>query len=53
MATNLTDQVREIASVTKAVANGDLTKTVDIGASGEIRELKTTVNNMVCLSLYF
>ncbi|ORY89440.1 hypothetical protein BCR35DRAFT_300626 [Leucosporidium creatinivorum] len=47
MATNLTDQVREIASVTKAVANGDLTKTVDIGASGEIRELKTTVNNMV------
>ncbi|KAM0791386.1 hypothetical protein ACM66B_005851 [Microbotryomycetes sp. NB124-2] len=47
MAANLTDQVREIASVTKAVADGDLTKTVDIGASGEIRELKTTVNNMV------
>lgn len=47
MATNLTDQVREIASVTKAVANGDLTKTVDIGASGEIRELKMTVNSMV------
>ncbi|KAK4054453.1 histidine kinase osmosensor [Microbotryomycetes sp. JL201] len=46
MAANLTDQVREIASVTKAVADGDLTKTVDIGASGEIRELKTTVNNM-------
>lgn len=41
-------QVREIASVTKAVANGDLTKTVDIGASGEIRELKMTVNSMVC-----
>jgi osomolarity two-component system sensor histidine kinase NIK1 len=33
--------------VTKAVANGDLTKTVDIGASGEIRELKMTVNSMV------
>lgn len=40
-------QVREIAAVTKAVANGDLTKMVDIGASGEIRELKTTVNDMV------
>lgn len=53
MATNLTDQVREIASVTKAVANGDLTKTVDIGASGEIRELKMTVNSMVPLSLRF
>ncbi|KAL8281120.1 hypothetical protein RQP46_006478 [Phenoliferia psychrophenolica] len=47
MALNLTDQVREIAAVTKAVANGDLTKMVDIGASGEIRELKTTVNDMV------
>ncbi|GAA6003765.1 uncharacterized protein JCM10292_003365 [Rhodotorula paludigena] len=47
MAQNLTLQVREIASVTKAVANGDLSKTVDIGASGEIRELKTTVNSMV------
>ncbi|CEQ39469.1 SPOSA6832_01001, partial [Sporobolomyces salmonicolor] len=47
MAQNLTLQVREIASVTKAVANGDLTKTVDIGAQGEIRELKTTVNSMV------
>ena len=41
-----TIQVREIAAVTKAVANGDLTKMVDIGASGEIRELKTTVNDM-------
>ncbi|GAA5939996.1 hypothetical protein JCM10213_004903 [Rhodosporidiobolus nylandii] len=47
MASNLTNQVREIASVTKAVAMGDLSKTVDIGASGEIRELKTTVNSMV------
>jgi len=49
MAQNLTLQVREIASVTKAVANGDLTKTVDIGAQGEIRELKTTVNSMVSI----
>lgn len=47
MAKNLTDQVREIASVTKAVADGDLTKTVDIRASGEIQALSTTVNNMV------
>lgn len=47
MAQNLTLQVREIASVTKAVAHGDLSKTVDIGASGEIRELKMTVNSMV------
>ncbi|BGP55628.1 hypothetical protein JCM8202_004889 [Rhodotorula sphaerocarpa] len=47
MAQNLTLQVREIASVTKAVADGDLSKTVDIGASGEIRELKMTVNSMV------
>lgn len=69
MAANLTDQVREIYSVTKAVgmplfnsyilsrtltnlliftlANGDLTRTVKIGAFGEIRELKMTVNSMV------
>lgn len=52
MAQNLTLQVREIASVTKAVANGDLTKTVDIGAQGEIRELKTTVNSMVSCSFF-
>jgi osomolarity two-component system sensor histidine kinase NIK1 len=51
MAQNLTLQVREIASVTKAVADGDLSKTVDIGASGEIRELKMTVNSMY-VSLY-
>lgn len=49
MAQNLTLQVREIASVTKAVADGDLSKTVDIGASGEIRELKMTVNSMCVL----
>ncbi|KAK4331275.1 Histidine kinase [Rhodotorula toruloides] len=37
MAANLTFQVREIATVTKAVANGDLSKTVNIEASGEIQ----------------
>ncbi|KAF7329227.1 hypothetical protein MKEN_00183400 [Mycena kentingensis (nom. inval.)] len=46
MAQNLTNQVRTIADVTKAVAMGDLTKQVDIPASGEILDLKDTVNNM-------
>ncbi|KAL1410625.1 histidine kinase osmosensor [Vanrija albida] len=47
MARNLTDQVREIAEVTKAVARGDLTKTVNADVQGEILELKMTVNDMV------
>ncbi|EIM22853.1 hypothetical protein WALSEDRAFT_15956 [Wallemia mellicola CBS 633.66] len=47
MAANLTSQVREIAQVTKSVAKGDLTKTVDVDVQGEILELKLTVNNMV------
>jgi HAMP domain-containing protein/CheY-like chemotaxis protein len=47
MASNLTDQVREIALVTTAVAQGDLTKTVNIEARGEILELKNTINTMV------
>jgi HAMP domain-containing protein/CheY-like chemotaxis protein len=47
MANNLTAQVRDIAAVTRAVAQGDLTKKVDIEVSGEIRELKTTINTMV------
>ncbi len=47
MAMNLTSQVREIARVTTAVAQGDLTKTVTIEASGEILELKRTINVMV------
>jgi HAMP domain-containing protein/CheY-like chemotaxis protein len=47
MASNLTAQVREIARVTTAVAQGDLTKTVTIDASGEILELKRTINTMV------
>ncbi|KAI0071450.1 histidine kinase [Panus rudis PR-1116 ss-1] len=47
MASNLTDQVRSISEVTKAVANGDLTRTVDVDVQGEMLELKTTVNQMV------
>ncbi|KAK5938300.1 histidine kinase osmosensor [Knufia obscura] len=47
MANNLTDQVREIAQVTKAVASGDLSKKVTGRASGEIYELQLTINTMV------
>jgi signal transduction histidine kinase/HAMP domain-containing protein/ActR/RegA family two-component response regulator len=47
MANNLTGQVRNIAQVTTAVANGDLTKKIDVDARGEILELKTTLNTMV------
>lgn len=47
MAKNLTDQVREIAQVTKAVANGDLSKKVQGRAHGEIFELQLTINTMV------
>jgi signal transduction histidine kinase/DNA-binding response OmpR family regulator/HAMP domain-containing protein len=47
MASNLTAQVREIARVTTAVAQGDLTKSVNIEVKGEIRELKDTINTMV------
>ena len=47
MATNLTDQVRNIAQVTTAVANGDLTQKITVDAQGEIAELKDTINTMV------
>ncbi|KAJ1988049.1 histidine kinase osmosensor [Coemansia spiralis] len=47
MAENLTDQVRDIAAVTKAVANGDLTRKVQVPLNGEMEELKTTINTMV------
>src|ERR1700743_3166473 len=47
MAGNLTGQVRNIAQVTTAVAQGDLTKKIDVDARGEILELKTTINTMV------
>ena len=46
MAMNLTNQVRSIAEVTKAVAGGDLTKKIQIDVRGEILDLKETVNGM-------
>src|SRR5437879_179880 len=47
MASNLTNQVRNIADVTTAVANGDLSKKITVDVQGEILELKNTVNTMV------
>ena len=47
MATNLTNQVRNIADVTTAVAKGDLSKKITAEAKGEILELKNTINTMV------
>src|SRR5471032_2270578 len=47
MASNLTAQVRNIADVTTAVANGDLSRKITVDARGEILELKGTVNTMV------
>ena len=47
MATNLTSQVRNIADVTTAVANGDLSKKITVDVRGEILELKNTINTMV------
>ncbi|HVE46644.1 MAG TPA: ATP-binding protein [Acidimicrobiales bacterium] len=47
MAGNLTGQVRNIAEVTTAVANGDLSKKISIDVKGEFLELKNTVNAMV------
>src|SRR5262245_11496666 len=47
MARNLTSQVRNIATVTTAVANGDLSKKITVDVKGEILELKTTINTMV------
>src|SRR5690606_4496219 len=44
MTGNLTAQVRNIAQVTKAVASGDLSKTVTIDVKGEILDLKNTIN---------
>ncbi|KIJ97792.1 hypothetical protein K443DRAFT_681283 [Laccaria amethystina LaAM-08-1] len=46
MAMNLTNQVRSIAQVTKAVAGGDLTKKIEVDVRGEILDLKETVNGM-------
>ena len=47
MARNLTGQVRNIAAVTTAVANGDLSKKITVDVKGEILELKNTINTMV------
>ncbi|MGA3169956.1 MAG: HAMP domain-containing protein, partial [Chthoniobacteraceae bacterium] len=47
MATNLTSQVRNIAEVTTAVANGDLSRKITVAVRGEILELKNTINTMV------
>ena len=46
MAMNLTNQVRSIAEVTKAVAGGDLTKRITVDVRGEMLDLKDTVNGM-------
>src|SRR5699024_1871447 len=47
MAADLTTQVRAIAEVTTAVANGDLSKKITVDVKGEIAELKNTINTMV------
>ncbi len=47
MANNLTDQVRNIADVTTAVARGDLSRKITVNVRGEILELKDTINTMV------
>src|SRR5581483_11701173 len=47
MAANLTAQLRNIAQVTTAVANGDFSKKITIDVKGEILELKNTINSMV------
>src|SRR5438270_6751445 len=47
MASNLTSQVRNIAEVTTAVANGDLSKKITVDVKGEVAELKDTINTMV------
>lgn len=47
MALNLTNQVRGISSVTQAIANGDMSRKIDVEARGEILILKDTINDMV------
>src|SRR5204863_148463 len=47
LADNLTDQVRNVAEVTTAVATGDLSKKITVDARGEVLELKETINTMV------
>src|SRR5438128_2528953 len=47
MASNLTNQVRNIAQVTTAISMGDLSKKITVDVSGEVLELKSTINSMV------
>ena len=47
MASNLTTQVRSIAQVTTAVANGDLSRKINVDAKGEVAALAETINRMV------
>src|SRR2546421_4393819 len=47
MAANLTGQVRNIAEVATAIANGDLSKKITVDVRGEILDLKNTINTMV------
>ncbi|HKN65008.1 MAG TPA: response regulator, partial [Gemmatimonadaceae bacterium] len=47
MASNLTGQVRNIADVSTAIANGDLSQKITVEAQGEVLNLKNTINNMV------
>src|SRR5687767_667833 len=47
LASNLTSQVRNIAKVTTAIANGDLSQQINVDAKGEILELKDTINALV------
>src|SRR6202022_105933 len=47
MASNLTAQVRNIADVATAIASGDLSKKITVNVSGEILQLKDTINTMV------
>src|SRR5262249_13412736 len=47
LAANLTTQVRAISEVATAVTKGDLTRTIDVGALGELLALKDTINQMI------
>src|SRR5207253_4084457 len=47
MASNLTDQVRSIAEVSTAVAEGDLSQKITVEAKGEVAQLADTINTMV------
>src|SRR5205085_2307960 len=47
MASNLTNQVRNIAAVSTAIANGDLSKKITVDVTGEILELKETINTIL------